>query len=103
MSLAGGLVSSASSVASAAALARAGTLSDPVAGMGSVIASLASTLVDLPVVARVAHERPLTRKTALALGLITVVGTAGVVVGVFTVTLEPFLPWIESFRQTIER
>jgi uncharacterized membrane protein (DUF4010 family) len=102
VSLAGGLVSSASSVASAAALARAGTLSDPVAGMGAVIASLASTLVDLPVVARVAHERPLTRKTALALGLITVVGTAGVVIGVFApVTLEPFLPWIESFRQTM--
>src|SRR5580692_10040028 len=61
VSLVGGLVSSASSVASAGALAHAGTLSASVAGTGGVIASLASTLVDLPLIARVARQRPLTR------------------------------------------
>jgi uncharacterized membrane protein (DUF4010 family) len=80
VSLIGGLLSSASSVASAAALAKAGTLAGSVAGTGAVIASLASTLVDLPVVARFARERPLTRRTAVALAAIVVVGVIGVLV-----------------------
>jgi uncharacterized membrane protein (DUF4010 family) len=104
VSLAGGLVSSASSVASAAALARAGTLSDPVAGTGAVIASLASTLVDLPVVARVAHERPLTRKTALALGLMAAVGAVAALLGMFApITFEPFRPWVQNLSRAVRR
>jgi uncharacterized membrane protein (DUF4010 family) len=81
VSLIGGLISSASSVASAGMLARRGTLPPEVAGAGAVIASLASALVDLPLVARIARERPLTRRTAVALFLIVVLGAAGAVVG----------------------
>ena len=84
VSLAGGLISSASAVAAAGALAATDTADGrlaTVAGTGAVIASLASTLVDLPLVARVARERPLTRKTALALGLIVALGIAGAVAG----------------------
>ena len=62
------------------------------AGTGAVIASLASTLVDLPLVARVARERPLTRKTALALGLIVVLGVAGAVAGAI-LPLAEWWPW----------
>jgi uncharacterized membrane protein (DUF4010 family) len=104
VSLVGGLVSSASSVASAGALAHAGTLSASVAGTGGVIASLASTLVDLPVIARVARQRPLTRKTAFALGLITSVGAAAAVVGVIApASLEPLGNWARSASQVLHR
>lgn len=81
VSLAGGLVSSASAAASAGALARSGTLPVEVAGTGAVVASLASALVNLPLVARVARERPLTRRIAVALGVIVGLGAAGAVAG----------------------
>lgn len=104
VSLLGGLVSSASSVASAGALARAGTLSATVAGTGAVIASLASTLVDLPVIARVARERPLTRKTAIALGMITFVGAAGAIAGVLMPgSFEPLGDWVRSASQALQK
>lgn len=103
VSLLGGLVSSASSVASAGALAKTGTLSYAVAGRGAVIASLASTLVDLPVVARVARERRLTRKTAMALGLIVAVGIAGTVLGALApFTFEPLRIWAENLSHTVQ-
>jgi uncharacterized membrane protein (DUF4010 family) len=103
VSLLGGLVSSASSVASAGVLARAGTLAAPVAGTGAVIASLASTLVDLPVVARVAREGPLTRKTAIGLGLITAVGAVGAVLGLLApVNLEPLRDWIAGLNHVLK-
>lgn len=79
--LAGGLVSSASAVASAGLLARAGTLPPTVAGTGAVIAAVASALVNLPLVARIAHERPLTRRIALALGLVVALGALGIALG----------------------
>ena len=104
VSLLGGLVSSASSVASAGALAHAGTLTAPVAGIGAVIASLASTLVDLPVIARVARERPLTRKTAIALGIITAVGTVAAIVGVLApATFEPLGDWARNASQLLQK
>jgi uncharacterized membrane protein (DUF4010 family) len=77
VSLMGGLVSSASAVASAGLLARAGTLPPDVAGIGAVVAALASALVNLPLVARIARERPLTRRIALALALIVALGVVG--------------------------
>jgi uncharacterized membrane protein (DUF4010 family) len=93
VSLAGGLVSSASAVASAGSLAGQGTLPPGVAGTGAVIASLASALVNLPLVARIARERPLTWRIALALGLIVVLGAVGAV----AVVLFPGLTdWLES-------
>jgi uncharacterized membrane protein (DUF4010 family) len=81
VSLAGGLVSSASAVASAGSLAGSGTLPPAVAGTGAVIASLASALVNLPLVARISRERPLTWRIALALGCIVALGAAGAFAG----------------------
>jgi uncharacterized membrane protein (DUF4010 family) len=81
VSFVGGLVSSASAVASAGVLAQSGTLPSDVAGRGAVIAALASALVNLPLVARIAHERPLTRRIALALGLIVAIGATGAIMG----------------------
>jgi hypothetical protein len=42
-----------------------------------VLAAITSVLVDLPLVARIARERPLTRRTAVALGLIALAGVIG--------------------------
>ncbi len=81
VSLAGGFISSASAVASAGSLAGQGTLTAEVAGTGAVLASLMSVLVNLPLVARVARERPLTRQMAWALGLVVALGVAGTVAG----------------------
>lgn len=64
VSVVGGLVSSASAVASAAVLASAGTLPPQSAGLGAVVASLSSALVNLPVVARVGGDTALTRRIA---------------------------------------
>jgi uncharacterized membrane protein (DUF4010 family) len=74
VSLAGSLVSSASAVASAAALASQGTLTPAVAGTGAIIASLASALVNLPLVARIGRDRPLTQRVGTALALILLLG-----------------------------
>jgi len=74
----GGLVSSASAVASAANLASTGTLSPMVAGVGAIVASLASALVNLPIVSRVARDRRLTRRVAVVIGGLLLVAALGV-------------------------
>jgi uncharacterized membrane protein (DUF4010 family) len=80
VSFVGGLVSSASAVASAAALAAADTLSPSAAGLGALLASLASALMNLPLVARVGGDKALTlRITWVSVGLI-VLGIAGALV-----------------------
>jgi uncharacterized membrane protein (DUF4010 family) len=81
VSLTGGLVSSASAVASAGSLANQQVVPDYVAGTGAILASLTSTLVNLPLVARIARERPLTRRIGWALLLIAAMGLAGVIAG----------------------
>jgi uncharacterized membrane protein (DUF4010 family) len=81
VSLVGGFISSASAVASAGTLAEAGTIADDVAGIGAVIASLTSTLVNLPLVARIAKERPLTWRIAWSLGIVLLVGLIGAIAG----------------------
>ena len=73
-------MSSASAVASAASLAAAETLSPQVAGFGAILASGASAIVDLPIVARLGRDRALTRKVALVLGATVLLGAAGVLV-----------------------
>jgi hypothetical protein len=65
MSAVGGVVSSASAVASAANLAAAGTLPPQVAGIGAIIASATSALINLPLVARLAQDRALTPENRL--------------------------------------
>jgi uncharacterized membrane protein (DUF4010 family) len=80
VSAVGGLVSSASAVASAANLSAAGTLPPNVAGNGAVIASAMSTVVNLPLVARLAKDRRLTLKTAGTLGTIFLLGVLGCII-----------------------
>lgn len=79
VSVAGGFVSSASAVAAAGTAAAHHDLSTAVAANGAVLASLTSTLVDIPLVARVAAQRSLTAQLSVALGLIAAVGIAGIV------------------------
>jgi len=83
VSLIGGAVSSASAVASAANLASAGTLPVKVAGIGAVLASAMSALINLPLVARLAKDRILTRRIAWALGSIVLLGAVGAVMQSF--------------------
>lgn len=77
ISVVGGVASSASAVASAASLAASGAVSPEIAATGAVLASVASALIDIPLVGRVTHDRRLTRQVALVicgsvvLGLIT--------------------------------
>jgi uncharacterized membrane protein (DUF4010 family) len=88
VSIAGGLISSASAVASAGSLAGNGTLSPAVGGTGAVLASLMSVAVNLPMVARVGRERPLTRRTAVAMGVVMVLGLAGALAGRWLLAAE---------------
>jgi uncharacterized membrane protein (DUF4010 family) len=85
VSLVGGLVSSASSVASAGLLASHGTLAPHVAGIGAVLASLSSAIVDLPVIERLGRDPHLTRRLALAVALISALGVAGALAGVWLI------------------
>jgi uncharacterized membrane protein (DUF4010 family) len=80
VSIVAGLVSSASGVAAAAALATHGTITIQVAGTGAVLASLASALVNLPLVARVSGDRPLTIRVALAMGAVIVLSASAMFV-----------------------
>jgi uncharacterized membrane protein (DUF4010 family) len=77
LSLLGGMVSSASTTAAAATMAIHGKLSADVAGVATVFASIASALVNLPLVQRQSHDRRLTRSLA-AISLLLV--AAGLVV-----------------------
>ena len=87
VSLAAGLVSSASGVAAAATLAAHGTISGQVAGTGVVLNSLASTAIKLPLVARISGDRTLTLHVGLALGLVMLLGIGAAFVPVRRATL----------------
>jgi uncharacterized membrane protein (DUF4010 family) len=79
VSIAGGLLSSASAVAAAATAAAHNEVPVAVAANGAVLASLTSTLIDIPLVAKVASQRSLTARLSLALGTIAGIGIAGVI------------------------
>jgi len=83
VSIAGGLVSSASAVASAASLAGSGALSPVVAAAGAVLASAASALIDVPLVARIARDRLLTRQVAIVVSAAVILGLIGLFVPSF--------------------
>jgi uncharacterized membrane protein (DUF4010 family) len=76
----GGLVSSATAVASAASLAASRELSPRVAGMGAVFASLASVAVNFPLAARAVGDRGMIRKIGYALGFVFLLGLGGTLV-----------------------
>lgn len=84
VSAAGGVVSSASTVASAANLATAGSLPPLVAGISAIIASIASAVVDLPLIARFGRDARLTRRAALLVVVLAALGAAGVAVELLT-------------------
>ena len=90
VSVAGGLFSSASAVASAATLAAHGQLPVVEAANGAVLASLTSALVNLPLIARTARQPRLTHALVRALGLVAALGLAGAFAQDFL--LRRFLP-----------
>lgn len=75
-SLLGGLFSSSSAVAAAAALAAQGKISAQVAGNCAVIASLTSVLINLPIVFGVGNRR-LGWRIAWTVGIVVVAGLVG--------------------------
>lgn len=78
VSLVGGAVSSASTVASAASLAADGTLAPEVAGTGAVLASLTSIVITLTLAARIGEDRRLSTRLALVLGVVLLLGVTGI-------------------------
>lgn len=75
----GGVFSSASSVASAGYLTAQGRLTAEAGGIGAVLASVASTVVSIFIVARVGRNAKLTRTVIMGIGLVSVVGLVGAV------------------------
>jgi uncharacterized membrane protein (DUF4010 family) len=80
VSAVGGLVSSASAVASAAALGAGGTVTPQVSGLAAILASLTSAAITVPFVARIVGDRRLTRQIVASLGGIVAAAAIGVVV-----------------------
>jgi len=79
VSVAGGMLSSASAVAAAGTAAAHNEIPAQIAANGAVLASLTSTLIDIPLVARSAGQRSLTARLSFALCVIAGVGIAGIV------------------------
>jgi uncharacterized membrane protein (DUF4010 family) len=80
VSLVGGLVSSASAVAAAAMLADSNKIPLGVAGVGAILASLASAAVNVVLVARLSRSRELVRSVGIATLVVLAVGLAGALV-----------------------
>jgi uncharacterized membrane protein (DUF4010 family) len=77
VSVLGGLISSASAVASAAALFASGRVDPAVAGAGAVLASLASAGVNFVLVAQFSGSRPLTARLGRVLAFVLVLAIGG--------------------------
>jgi len=80
LSLLGGMVSSASTTAAAATMAIHGKLSSDVAGVATVFASIASALVNLPLVERQTHDKGVTRTLTAISALLVAIGLVVLVV-----------------------
>lgn len=80
VSVVGGFVSSASAVAAAATLASTGQLTPAVAGVGSVVASIASASVNVILVGRLARSPELSTRVRTATLVVVAVGLAGAIV-----------------------
>lgn len=79
VSVVGGLVSSASTVASAATLSASGMLIAQTGAVGAVLASLMSAAVNLPIIARVSRDRQLSGRLMWVLGAVGALGVIGMV------------------------
>lgn len=75
----GGLVSSASAVASAALLAAHGTISTQSAAVGAVLATVVSILFGITFVARQSRDSTLTRSVAIRMAIIAALGVIGAI------------------------
>jgi uncharacterized membrane protein (DUF4010 family) len=84
----GGLVSSASTTAAAATMAMHGKITPALAGSATVLTSLASAAVNLPIVWRTTKDKAVMK--TLALKMATVIG-----VGVLTVTVDRIFQFSE--------
>ena len=80
VSFLGGLVSSASAVAAAATLAAHHQISPTVAGIGAILASLASASVNVILVSRFSHSAALNRRVGIATAIVLALGLAGAVI-----------------------
>lgn len=80
VSVVGGLLSSASAVAAAGTAAAHNEVTIQTAANGAVLASITSTLVDIPLVARFGSQRPLKLRLSVALCAIAGIGIAGIIV-----------------------
>jgi uncharacterized membrane protein (DUF4010 family) len=79
VSIIGGLVSSASAVASAASLVANGKIPAHIAGVGAVLASLASASVNIFIVFRLSDQKSLNRRLGRALILVVVLAVIGAI------------------------
>ena len=75
----GGLVSSASTTAAAATMARHGNVSASLAGSATVLASLASAFINLPIVWKLVKDKHIVRRLTLEIGSIIAAGLIAVV------------------------
>jgi uncharacterized membrane protein (DUF4010 family) len=76
----GGLVSSASTTAAAATMAMHGKISPALAGSTTILASLSSVVVNLPIVWRTTKSKSVMKRLAIELATVLGVGVAAVVV-----------------------
>jgi uncharacterized membrane protein (DUF4010 family) len=79
VSILGGLISSASTTATAASLASTSRISPEIAGLATILTSVASSLVNLPLVYQQTRQKPLVRTLATISILIVILG--GIVFG----------------------
>jgi uncharacterized membrane protein (DUF4010 family) len=79
VSVIGGLVSSASAVASAASLVANGKIPAHIAGVGAVLASLASASVNIFIVFRLSDQKVLNRRLSRALIVVVVLAVIGAI------------------------
>jgi uncharacterized membrane protein (DUF4010 family) len=92
VSVIGGLVSSASAVASAGTLAVRGTIAPDVAARGAVVAALTSAAVNIVLVARLSGSGRLAARLGQALVLVLVAGIAGMAAQPALVAMLAYLP-----------
>ena len=98
LSVLGGLVSSASTTATAAALVAGGKISAGSGGMAVVLTSMASVFVDLPIVCRQIGERSVSRRLVIASAAVIGIGFA-VMMGVHLYGgSELMTHWRSNFR-----
>lgn len=76
----GGLVSSASTTAAAATVAMHGQLSPSSAGSAAVLASLASAVINLPIVWRTTKDKTITKRLTLEIAAVVLVGIIAVAI-----------------------